>query len=92
MSDVTYNQPGRPFSLQMGIVGPTFQEQVAHLLPAEAHADLDHLQRDNEAISRLFIRHLLVQSAADKARDKLGKKVVDLLIKHSALKERKAAS
>lgn len=84
------NSPGSRLSLALGMLAPSLQEQCGHLLPEQAQDDLAHLQLDNEAISRLLVRGCLIQSAADKARDKLFDKVIALLKKHAAIKVRQS--
>jgi hypothetical protein len=72
-----------PDTIQLGILAPTLEQQFSHLLTSEeAKKALHNLQLDNEAISRIKIRGLLIESASYRAQDKLLKKVIDLLVKY----------
>lgn len=60
-------------TFSLGGVGPKLSEQgLEGLLSAE---DIAHFERDDEAISRVYVRGLIPHSAHVKARDKLAKRI-----------------
>jgi len=57
--------------IHFGMCSPTLADQVGHLI-SDKDA-LDHMQKDADAISRLYVRGLIPKSASDRAYDKLFK-------------------
>jgi hypothetical protein len=68
--------------LVMGAMAPDFAQQFLEgdiTVPADKQRDLDALQRDADAITRLVIRGLLPESQGMEARKKLEKRICSLL-------------
>lgn len=61
-------------SFSLGGFGPKLTEQPA-LVAALDFTDLVHFERDDEAISRLFVRGLIPYTVHVRAREKLAAKI-----------------
>ncbi|WP_376960161.1 hypothetical protein ABNQ39_20880 [Azospirillum sp. A26] len=71
-----------PKQIQMGAFANTLAEQgFADLIDADI---LDHLQKDADAISRLSVRGVIPEGAANKARERLGKTIFGAIKKAPA--------
>ncbi len=57
-----------------GALAPKLKEQLKGRKISKA--DIDHLQRDADALVRVHIRRLISDSTADSARKKLMKKIM----------------
>lgn len=71
--------PAVSFRIELGAMCRPIAEQLPGLLSKE---DAKHLQLDNEAITRLYIRGLIPQRATDNARQRLLKKIQAAVTKH----------
>lgn len=65
-------------NIVLGALAPSLSEQLDGYLPAD---DLEHLDKDADAITRLYIRGLMTKTRADAARGKLCKEIGRLLRK-----------
>lgn len=63
------------FGITFGALAPTIAEQLDEASLQYEEKDADHFNRDAEAITRLHIRDLIPDGQAEKARQKVVKKI-----------------
>ena len=63
------------FGITFGALAPEIKEQLDEAGLVYDEKDADHFNRDAEAITRLFLRDLIPNGQAEKARQKLVKKI-----------------
>lgn len=65
--------------LQFGALAPPLDEQLVEQGIAAGVRNLRQLQQDADAVSRLAVRQILTEAEADKARQRIIKRVGKLL-------------
>jgi hypothetical protein len=66
--------------LQLGALAPPLAEQLAERISTpEQREAIEHLQRDTDAISRLYVRGLISESVAIQARNRIVRAVAKAL-------------
>jgi len=67
--------------IELGALADSLVEQLSHLkLSAEQQSAISQLDGDADAISRLYLRDLLPESHAITARQKIMKKIEQVLV------------
>ena len=73
----------KTLNLRFGAMSPSIKEQLTEQNLKFRVGDVNHFQKDSEAIVRLKIRGLLNDSTAKKAQDSLFKKITSHVVSHS---------
>lgn len=61
-------------TLAFGALAPLLADQLASLIVTDAQRnEVEHLDRDAQAVARLVVRGLIADSTAKKARDRIAK-------------------